>query len=42
MNRIAKILTMAGVAWVTALLAAGCTKEGRPATGWEAGHGLGG
>ena len=27
---------MAGVAWVTALLAAGCTKEGRPATGWEA------
>ncbi len=36
MNRIAKILTMAGVAWVTALLAAGCTKEGRPATGWEA------
>ena len=36
MNRIAKILTMAGVAWVTALLAVGCTKEGRPATGWEA------
>ena len=36
MNRIAKILTMAGAAWVTALLAAGCTKEGRPATGWEA------
>ena len=27
---------MAGAAWVTALLAAGCTKEGRPATGWEA------
>ena len=27
---------MAGVAWVTALLAVGCTKEGRPATGWEA------
>ena len=36
MNRIAKILTMAGAAWVAALLAAGCTKEGRPATGWEA------
>ena len=36
MNRIAKILTMAGAVWVTALLAAGCTKEGRPATGWEA------
>ena len=27
---------MAGAAWVAALLAAGCTKEGRPATGWEA------
>ena len=27
---------MAVVAWVTALLAVGCTKEGRPATGWEA------
>ena len=26
---------MAVVAWVAALLAAGCTKEGRPATGWE-------
>ena len=35
MNRIAKILTMAGAAWVAALLAVGCTKEGRPATGWE-------
>ena len=27
---------MAGAAWVAALLAAGCTKEGSPATGWEA------
>ena len=27
---------MAGAAWVAALLAAGCTKERRPATGWEA------
>ena len=27
---------MAGAAWVAALLAAGCTKEGRPATSWEA------
>lgn len=27
---------MAVMAWVTALLAVGCTKEGRPATGWEA------
>lgn len=27
---------MAGAAWVAALLAAGCAKEGRPATGWEA------
>ncbi len=27
---------MAEAAWVAALLAAGCTKEGRPATGWEA------
>ena len=36
MNGMAKILTMTGVAWVAALLAVGCTKEGRPATGWEA------
>ena len=27
---------MAGAAWMIALLATGCTKEGRPATGWEA------
>ena len=36
MNRVRQILLMAGAAWVAALLAAGCTKEGRPATGWEA------
>ena len=36
MNRERQILLMAGAAWVAALLATGCTKEGRPATGWEA------
>jgi len=35
MTRLRQILLVAGAVWVT-VLAAGCTKEGRPATDWEA------